>query len=448
MAAIRVLGGLAASFLILLGSGSAHGDGFRIPYHGGAAAGQAEAFSAQADDPSALFYNPAGLARLRGVQSGIGVNLVGGYTSFTSPTGLRSRGDFGETLAFPPPANFYLTANLKDLGFEALGPLNVGLGLDSPYGLATRWPDPTPFSDVVTRAKLPLLDIKPTLAYRINDHLSIGLGADIYTFASFIGAGGYELQSINPYLGKTELNMDGTTAGFNASLLLTPWLTEDGKPRLNLGFVYRSGAKLPLHGHLTAGGVRMTANSAANLPEVITAALAYWPLRDASHEWKLEYDMDFVGWDTFRSFDLYVSGLPPQHTPLDWRSTYTLSAGTEFKWLKPDPLPEWEVALRGGYQRSNNAVPSNTFSPTVPDSNWNLIAVGLGFTCKDQGLFLGLIRCGGGDGLLAPKSIGVDLAFQTALFEPRNITDNIRPNVEGHYKTTLYIGSIHFRLSY
>lgn len=448
---MNVFRGLAASLLVLFGSGSARGDGYRIPYHGGAAAGQAEAFSAQADDATALFYNPAGLTQLHGVQSAIGANLVGGYTSFTSPTGLRSRGDLGETMAFPPPSNFYLAANLQDLGFEALGPLTVGLGLDSPYGLVTRWPDPTPFSARVTRAKLPVLDIKPTLAYRINDMLSIGLGADIYTFASFIGSGGYEIQNDIPGLGKAETNMDGTTAGFNASFLLTPWRTGDGKPLANLGFVYRSGAKLPLHGSFSVNGVRAaTANSALNLPEIITAAVAVWPIRDGSHEWKLEYDMDFAGWDTFRSFDLSLSNGngAPIRTPTDWRSTYTLSAGTEFKWLQPDLLPAWEVALRGGYQRSNAAVPTQTYSPVVADADWNLIAVGLGLTCKDKGLFLGFIPCGGGDGILSPKSIGVDLAFQTALFESRNIVANVDPTVDGRYKTTLYIGSIHFRLSY
>lgn len=441
--------GLAASLLVLLGSGIARGDGYRIPYHGGAAAGQAEAFAAQADDPSALFYNPAGLTQLGGVQSSVGANLVGGYTSFTSSSGLRSRGDLGEVMAFPPPSNFYLTANLKDLGFEALGPLSVGLGLTSPYGLATRWPDPTGFEATVTRAKLPLLDIKPTLAYRIGDMLSIGLGADIYTFAGFIGSGGYEAQNDTPGVGRIETNMDGTTAGFNASLLLTPWRTGDGKPRLNLGFVYRSGAKLPLHGSFSVNGIRQaTVNSALELPEVISAAVAVWPIRDGSHEWKLEYDMDFVGWDSFRSFDMHLSNGVTMSYPENWRATYSLSAGTEFKWLKPDPLPHWEVALRGGYQRSNAAVPTQTFSPILTDADWNLIAVGLGLTCKDEGSFLGLIPCGGGEGSLLPKTIGVDLAFQTALFEPRNIVDNINPSVEGRYKTVLYIGSINFRLSY
>ena len=453
MAAIHVTGGLVASILGLTMSDAALGDAYRIPYHGAAAAGQAEAFSAQADDPSALYYNPAGLAQLRGVQSSLGVNLVGGYTSFTSPTGFRSRGDVGETLAFPPPSNFYLTANLEDLGFEALGPLTVGLGMTSSYGLASRCPDPTPFEEKVTRAKLPMLDIKPTIAYRVTDMLSLGLGADIYTFASFIGSGGYEVQATSPVLGRTELSMNGTTAGINGSLLLTPWRSGDGKPQLNLALVYRGGAKLPLHGSYTSALGTLGANSALELPRVITPAVAVWPIRDAAHEWKLEYDMDFVGWDTFRSFGVQLSNGMSQNSATRWRSTYSLSAGTEFKWLSPDWLPALDVALRGGYGRSATPIPSATYTPVISDANWNTLALGLGATCQPGGRFLGIIRCGG-EGSFTPKTLGVDLAFQTNWFEPRTIGDSIdlcmngTQCINGTYKTMIYVGSISFRMSY
>jgi long-chain fatty acid transport protein len=35
-------------------------DGFRNPFQGAAAIAQGNAFTAQADDPTAIFYNPAG----------------------------------------------------------------------------------------------------------------------------------------------------------------------------------------------------------------------------------------------------------------------------------------------------------------------------------------------------------------------------------------------------
>ena len=47
----------------------------RIQGQGTAASGMGNAFSAQADDPSALHYNPAGMTQLRGVEFMTGVLL-------------------------------------------------------------------------------------------------------------------------------------------------------------------------------------------------------------------------------------------------------------------------------------------------------------------------------------------------------------------------------------
>ena len=71
------------------------------------------AFSAQADDPSALHYNAAGMTQLHGVEFMTGVLLSGGTTSFTSPTGATATGDRNGSVAWPPPGHLYVTANLK-----------------------------------------------------------------------------------------------------------------------------------------------------------------------------------------------------------------------------------------------------------------------------------------------------------------------------------------------
>jgi long-chain fatty acid transport protein len=99
------------------------------------------------------------------------------------------------------------------------------------YGFGLRFPDNSPLATSVITAALPLLDLKPTIAYRVTDILSIGLGADIFTFASFVGQGHLEQQLRWPGgLGllagsRVEVNGTGTTAGLNASMLYTPFLT-------------------------------------------------------------------------------------------------------------------------------------------------------------------------------------------------------------------------------
>jgi long-chain fatty acid transport protein len=199
----------------------------RIQGQGAAASAMGNAFAAQADDPSALHYNPAGMTQLRGIQFMAGGLISGGSTDFVSPIGVTATGDRNGTVAWPPPVHTYITMNVKDLGLTALGNLSVGIGLTVPFGSLTRWPSDGPFRTATTFSALPLLDIKPTLAYKVTENVSLGLGADIYTFSGLAGEGHVERQSVWPGgLGiptgsKVELYGKDTAAGFNASLLYT-----------------------------------------------------------------------------------------------------------------------------------------------------------------------------------------------------------------------------------
>jgi len=454
MRGILICRGIFVCTLVLATHSVAYGDGFRIPYQGAAAAGQAEAFAAQADDASAIYYNPAGLTQLEGIQIYVGTNFITGHTDFTSQTGETATSDLGGSVAWPPPSHLYVTANLEDLAHGAFGPLSVGIGLNSPFGLVIRWPDEGPFSSVVTEATLPLLDIKPTMAYELFDMLSLGIGADIYTFASFIGEGQFERKANFAGVVPTELNGKGTSLGYNVSALLTPLRNADGKPRMNFGVVYRSGTDLELNGEFLQNGTKFPgfdSKFTLALPQVVSGGLAGWPIRNETHEWKLEYDMEWIGWSSLQNLDVSLSNGAVIPAPLNWNDTYTLSFGTEFKWLKPTSLPDWEIAGRAGYQRSQAPDPDRFYDPTVPDSNWNIFAVGLGLKCKEGGKLFGVFPCGcETSNPLVPKAIVLDLGFSAAFWESRTITDSIVnstliPNsiVNGTYETKgWYIGHI------
>ena len=422
----------------------------RIQGQGSAASAMSNAFAAQADDPSALHYNPAGMTQLQGIQFMAGALASGGSTNFTSLTGVTARGDRNGSAAWPPPGHMYLTANLKSLGVTALGDLSVGIGLTVPFGSLTRWPNEGPFRSATTFSTLPLLDIKPTLAYKVTENLSLGLGADIYTFSELVGEGHAERQAIPAAGVKTELNGKDTAAGFNVSLLYTSLRNDDGKPLANIGIVYRSQATLHLSGALLANGAKVSdASATLVLPQIITGAIAIWPIRTKEREWKLEMDVDYVGWKSVRNLDVTLGNGMRIAQPQNWRSTYAVMLGTEYKWLALELLPNWEVALRGGYTNQQNQIPDVTYDPGIPSSDLHVVGGGLGLLCKEQGSFLGLMRCGDiGLGSLKPKAIGLDLAFQAGLYEDRTVQGNRNPTVDGIYRTTLYLGSATIRMVY
>ena len=428
----------------------------RIQGQGTAASGMGNAFSAQADDPSALHYNPAGMTQLRGVEFLTGALLSGGTTTFTSPTGVTATGDRDGSLAWPPPTHLYLTANLKDLGIRAFGDLTAGIGVTVPFGSVTRWPNDGPFRTATTFNTLPLLDIKPTVAYRLTNDLSIGLGADIYTFSGLFGEGHVERKSVWPGGGgipagaQVELFGADTAAGFNASLLYTALRNPDGKPLANIGIVYRSQATLHLNGALLANGAKVSdATATFVLPQVFTGAIAIWPVRNHEREWKMEVDVDYVGWKSVRNLDVHLAngGTIPQ--PLNWRSTYAVMVGTEHRWLVLESLPSWEVALRAGYTTQPTQMPDFGFDPGVPSADVHIVGTGLGLVCKEQGKFLGLFTCGEvGVGVLKPKLIGLDLSYQAALYEDRTVVGNRNPTVNGTYKSVLHTGGISIRVAF
>src|SRR5579884_1544028 len=435
---------IAAMFLS--GVEYAHASGFRIYGQGAAAAGQANAFTAQADDPSAIHYNPAGLTQVRGLQLYGGAVLVGGSTDFLSPRGVTTQGNFGNSVASPAPFNLYVAANLEDV--VKLKGWAVGVGVTTPFGLAYQYPTTAPFATAVFQETLPLIDVKPTLAYRLADQLSLGLGADIYTFSGLfsrthafdqklLSSGGAGLPPAGVPL---EFNGSDTAAGFNASLLYTPFRNSGGKPLVSLGLIYRSQVTLHLTGDFLANGTPVTsARSTLVLPQSFTAGMAVWPIRTGDREWKLELDVDYTDWKSVRNTDVHLGTGRTIPFRQDWRGTYTVMLGTEFRWLNLPPVPEWELALRLGYRHSQTPVPDTAFNPALPDADLHVVATGVGAVCKLGGSLFGVLPCGSHQRFL-PSAIGMDVAYEAFLFEPRTVSNNANPvaipgSVNGTYHT-------------
>lgn len=442
---------LAAALVMFGPAAPSLGQVPRIQGQGTAASGMGNAFVAQADDPSALHYNPAGMTQLSRVQVMFGGLLSGGTTTFTGPTGVTATGDRAGSLAWPPPVHAYMVANLKDLGCSALGDLSAGVGVTIPYGSMTRWPESGPFRFVTTFNTLPLLDIKPTVAYRLTRDLSIGAGADIYTFSGTVGEGHAEQRSISPGglapPGQTlELAGKDSTAGFNLSLLYTALRNPDGQPVANIGLVYRSHATLRLAGALLANGMTLQpATSTFVLPTVISGGVAIWPIRQADREWKLEFDVDYVGWSSVENLDVTLGDGRVVPQPQQWRNTYAAMVGTEMRWLAVDLLPGWEVATRAGYTYQPSQMPDLGFNPGVPSADVHIVATGLGLLCKEQGSLFGLMTCG-----TMAKAVGLDLSYQLSMYDDRTVSGNtgIRSGVNGLYQSTFHTGGVSIRVNF
>src|SRR5262245_55533514 len=137
---MRFLFIVTALISVVLSCSIAWAQALRFQPQGAAAAGQGNAFAAQADDASAIQYNPAALSQLQGVQIYAGAVAMGGSIKYQSPAGVGTTGDFGGAVVYPPPSHFYISANLGAVGLPGLSSVTLGLGVNNPFGLNTRYP--------------------------------------------------------------------------------------------------------------------------------------------------------------------------------------------------------------------------------------------------------------------------------------------------------------------
>ena len=330
--------------------------GFRNPDQDARATGQGEAFVAQADDASAIYYNPAGLTQIRGTEI-----TSGGMIMFPDSK-LKGAGTGAEmnTMSFLP--HFYAATDFN----AAKSPWRFGLGFNVPFGNAAEFAENGPFRYIVTRASLAVFNIQPTIAYQINEQLSLGAGVNIYDATTALS----EHINTSPFPdGHFHFSGDGQAVGGTAGLM---WKIT---PQHTVGVVYRSPFSVNFKGNTDVNTVlgQQSVHSDASLtfPQSIAGGYAFRPIKRL----KLETDIEWTNWDTLNRLALHAPGSAANGTviPFNWKDSMYYEFGVQY-----DVDDHW--AVRGGYIYSVNTVPDATFSPSVPDSNRHVFSVGLGYT--------------------------------------------------------------------
>jgi len=164
-----LVGGLA-----LLGTAPAAAGGFGFFPQGSKAMGLAGAFVAQADDPTAVFYNIGGLVLGpddKKVATGVTTRVLNEslYQGLPPGIGAGTTGAQAEITSLQPHA----------YGVLKLGPnTKVGLGVTSPFLLDTEWNDPGDFAGraITTTAELTTYDLIAGVSQRLGANFGIGVG--------------------------------------------------------------------------------------------------------------------------------------------------------------------------------------------------------------------------------------------------------------------------------
>jgi long-chain fatty acid transport protein len=381
---------------MLFWTAAVFGGAIDVPQMGTRGAAQADAFSAQADDATAIFYNPAGLTQLHGANFSIGLTMFFPDWHFDGTSGAQQSNHLPSYIP-----NLYAES---DFGLERW---RFGIGLNNPFGLNESWGNTGQLSFLVTKAHLFTFNLAPSVAYKINDQLSVGVDLNIY-WADLETNRQVMVAPAPTPLG--QFHYHGQDVAFGA----TPGLLWKIDPRNTIGLVYRSPFEMNFSGNASVKtpGLPEVGPSQTNVnlkyPQQVTLAYAMRPVQPL----KIEADVEWTDWDVVKQFTVTSSNPAfSQVQKTNWESGFAFRLGGQYD------LGRW--AFRAGYAYGQRAVPGSTFTPLVPDSNYHLFAAGVGYAIN--------------------SNITIDAAYQFIYRENRNISNSLySPLVDGKWENTFH----------
>jgi long-chain fatty acid transport protein len=381
--------GLAAMLALsaIAASGAASGAGFYIQEQSAASAGRAHAGNvAAADDASTIYYNPAGLTQLPGIQLDQGINLIvpdAGLTDLGtvdhSPLAPNSRpggGNGGNPGASTPLGNFYASAQIPDY------PVWVGLGVSVPFGLAAKYEQNSFARYDSIDSYVETFDFAPTIAIKFNDWLSFGIGLDEqYAYVKLRSAVPDALAPGGPSIatdGRLTLTGHTWSTGFNGGLLITP------QPGTKIGFTYRYGIQHNIRGSVTIAnlpGILSVANTqvtglaSLDLPDIVQAGFS----QKITPEWTLLGEFDYYTWSNFQQIAIHTTNplIGNLVTRENYQDSYSFAVGAEYQLD-----PQWR--LRGGFKYDQTPTIDGFRDTRVPDGDRYWIATGFHYDFDDH----------------------------------------------------------------
>src|SRR3989442_709197 len=387
------------AWLLLHGGGQAWAGGVSFTEQGAAASGKANAFTGEANDPSAIFYNPAGITQLPGTQLMIGTSIVKLDSTFRCSTTPCENSQLQDQ--FPIIPHFYITHRFKQWDER----VSIGLGVYTPFGIVVDWPDNWQGRFNTTDARLRVTVYNLTVAYQVTPEFSAAVGIRI-------ADAGAEFEQKFDFESKVLVHdLEAHPVGWNVGLLYH--LKEIST---SVGLQFRSELQAKFNGSADFTGPagppileNTKFHSSIKFPPQLILGIS----TKAIPRWTINADIEWEGWRTVgsipKSFDDTGSGLIPQSSLnqrglRDWKNSYVFRIGAEYAATD-------QIALRGGFFYDQTPIPNETFEPTIPNADLYALTAGAGYRWEDT---------------------SVDIAYLFGFYEKR-VTDasSLDPTITG-----------------
>lgn len=361
----------------LMISTSAQAAGFFIQEQSVSAGGAAYSGAASnIKDASTLFFNPAGLTKLDGAQANLGVQLLlpssdldNKNSNFPGVGGVPiSGGDGGNPYQPTPVPSAYIATPVT-----AVDGLWIGLGVTAPFGLANEYEDDYFGRFDSIKTELLTMDIQPTVAYKVNDKISLAAGMNFQRAEA-------ELTNKvrdNTSEGVSKLKGDDWGYGYTlgAQIEITPVTT--------LGLNYRSSIHYDLEGYTNVAGLT-GAGAGANGSRLASASLVTPDIASVglSHKldskWTVMGQANWYGWNNFND----ITPIPDVGAPItgvqqNYQTVWAFALGAEYAYS-----PEW--TFRGGIQYDNTPTTDEFRTTRTPDGDRTWFSTGATYKINDR----------------------------------------------------------------
>lgn len=328
--------------------------GFQLNQHGAKASGMSGAFTAVANDPSAVYWNPAGLSYIKGTHFMLSSHLVSPSSGFRGISPNVEEWKVVKRTFYP--SNFF-ASHCIDEKFSA------GLGFTVPFGLGTKWDDNWVGRYLALETELQIFTLTPTISYKVFDNLSVGAGF-VFSFANvFIK----QKTPQTPFAGDATITLEGkdkSAFGFSFGVMYKP--TVD----LTLGVAFQSNVDYDFSGKATAEGAKQLID-AKRIPQGDVIAKLKTPFNIAigaayqiTENWLVSTDFQYVGWSSYDS--LRVNFVDPAYvdisSPRSYHNSFVIRLGTDYKYSD-------NLSLRGGVYYDKKPVEDNMVAPSLPETD-------------------------------------------------------------------------------
>ncbi|AGH99109.1 OmpP1/FadL family transporter [Micavibrio aeruginosavorus] len=366
--------GLMAAATVVVGASAANAAGFYIQEQ--SVRGLGSAFSGSTttlNDASTVYFNPAGMTQLPGLQAQAGVHVIipdskvkdTGTTAGTA-AGLPLGGSSGNPYDATPVPNGFVT-------YQATNNLWLGLGVTAPFGLASDYGSTWFGRFDSTKTELAVIDVQPTIAYKINDQWSIGGGMNIQHASAnlqnnvVLGAG---------VEGNSKLSGDDFGYGYSLGIQYKPWEST------TFGLSYKSEVHHELDGDievkLLSGATVAAATSGGsaklNTPDHLTLGGAH----KVTDRLTLQGQATWFGWSNFDQIQaVRDSGAVASTVQQNYQNTWAFAVGAEY--MVNDA---WTV--RGGLQFDETPTTDEFRTSRTPDGDRTWVSLGATYGLNDK----------------------------------------------------------------